>query len=569
MSELLLHPAMAYVVGIILLYALPGRLRAVALLGAPIAAMFLLERLDGASEAAGAVTLSFLGETLQPIRADALGMAFARIFAIAGGLALLYGLRERNRLTHAAGMLTVAAGLTVVLAGDLLTLFIAWEVKAVATTVIIFTGGMSASVRAAQRYFIVHTLGGGVLLLGVVSWAATHGLAFEAMELDGASVWILLGFGLCAAIPPLHAWLTDAYPEASPFGTVLLSAFTTKAAVYAMVRGFPGVDILMWIGAIMAIYGAALAVIENDIRRLFAYHIVSQVGFMICGVGMGLVGDTYGELALDGSTAHAISHILYKGLLFMSAGAVIYATGRRKMTELGGLWRHMPLTLVLCLVGAFSISGVPPWNGFVSKAMVVSAAEYTGQGAIEWMLVAASVGTFLCTSLKLPWFVFFGEARGAPPERKLPWNMTAAMVIAALLCTIMGIAPSLLYTHLPYASDYEPYTVAHVVQQLQLLIGVALGFFLLLPKLGVKRVVTQEANALYRVLGRGVIALSHRVVIPAMNAAAELVRQTTGRLPELSVRVRTLTRTPVGVWVMVSVAALALLVFTLQFGGVG
>lgn len=567
MSELLLHPAVAMLAGAALLGLLPRRLAPVALLGAPIAALLLIERLAAGDGPTATVTLSFLGHALEPLRADTLGLLFARIFAIAGGVALLYGLRDRSRLAQAAAMVTVACALTVVLAGDLLTLFIAWEVKAVATTIVVFSGGLPGSVRAAQRYLVVHTLGGGVLLIGIVAWASTHGLAFDAMQLDGASGWILAGFALCAAIPPLHAWLTDAYPEASPFGAVVLSAFTTKAAVYALVRGFPGLEILIWVGAAMALYGAAMAVLENDIRRLLAYHIVSQVGFMVCGVGMGVIGSANGELALNGTTAHAVSHILYKGLLFMAAGAVIYATGLRKLTELGGLWRHMPVTLTLCMIGAFSISGVPGWNGFISKSMVVSAAEYSGLGAVELMLYAASVGTFLHTGLKLPWFIFFGPDRGLVPSRKLPWNMTAAMVIAAVLCTVIGVAPDTLYGLLPFEVDYHPYSVYHVVHALQQLLGTALGFFLLLGLLGGAPVVTREANAVYERVGRGFVLLSRRVIIPLMDGAANTVRAATNRVPELGARVRDVTRSPAGLWVMVSVAALALLVFALRFGG--
>lgn len=566
MSELFLHPALPYLAGVALVLGLPTRLRPIALLGAPIVALVLIQRLAGL-ETAASVTLPFLGETLEPLRADTLGLLFARIFALAGGIALLYGMQERSRLAHAAAMLTVAAGLTVVLAGDLLTLFIAWEVKAVATTALVFCGGMPASVRAAQRYFLVHTLGGGVLFIGVVLWAGNHGLSFDAMPLDGASAWILAGFALCAAIPPLHAWLTDAYPEASPFGAVVLSAFTTKAAVYALVRGFPGLEILIAVGAVMALYGAAMAVLENDIRRLLAYHIVSQVGFMVCGVGMGVVGESNGELALNGTTAHAVSHILYKGLLFMSAGAVIHATGLRKLSELGGLWRHMPLTLFFCMIGAFSISGVPLWNGFISKSMVISAAEYGHYAAIEWMLVAASVGTFLHTGLKLPWFIFFGEDRGLVPARRLPWNMIAAMSVAAFLCTAMGVAPGLLYDLLPYPVDYHPFTTYHVVHSLQLLVGTALGFFLLLSKLGGAPLVTREVNALYAWTGKAVVVLSRRTLIPAMDAVSDAVQGTAARLPVFSTRLREMRRAPVGLWVAVAVATLALLVFGLGFGG--
>lgn len=565
MSPLLLHPALAYLAGALAVLLLPARLRAVALLGAPVAALLMLEQLPGAG--AATVALPWLGEALRPIRADALAMLFARIFALAGGIALLYGLREKSRLALAAGMVTVASALVVVLAGDLLTLLVGWEVKAVATTAVVFCGGMPGSVRAAQRYFVVHTAGGGILMAGIALWAARHGLAFDAMPVDALSGWILLGFAVNAAIPPLHAWLTEGYPEASPFGTVLLSAFTTKAAVYALVRGFPGFEPLAWVGAAMALYGALFAVLENDMRRLLAYHIVSQVGFMVAGVGMGLrhgapEATTVGALALDGTTAHAVCHILYKGLLLMSAGAVLHATGLRKLSELGGLWRHMPVTLALMMIGAFSISGVPLWNGFVSKSMVISAAEYGHRPGIELLLTAASVGTFLHTGLKLPWFVFFGERRDLRPARAVPWNMTAAMVIAAVLCTALGVAPgTLLYPLLPFGSEYHPFTVPHVMTSVQLLLGTALGFFLLLPKLGGEPVVLRDAGVLYRGVGRLALDLSRRAISPVLAGTANVFQAAASVLPHLGARIAGMARAPVGFWVMIAVATLAVLVY--------
>ncbi len=558
---LLVHPAVAYALGALLVLALPARARTAALLAAPAAALLMVERLAAAGDAT-AIALPYLDLALEPIRADALGLLFARIFAIAGAIAMLYGLRERDSLTHAAAMVTVGAGIGVVLAGDLITLLVAWELKAIATTVVVITGRQAGSVRAAHRYFLVHAFGGGVLLVGVALWATEHGITFDAMPLDGASAWILAGFALGAAIPPLHAWLTEAYPEASPFGMVVLSAFTTKASVYALIRGFPGVELLVWVGAAMALYGAMFAVLENDIRRLLAYHIVSQVGFMVCGVGMGATTDV-GRLALDGSSAHAASHILYKGLLLMAAGAVVYATGKRKLTELGGLWRHMPVTLVLCMVGAFSISGVPLFNGFVSKSMVVTAAELDHRAVIELMLVTASIGTFLHTGLKLPWFVFFGEDRGVRPSRPVPWNMTAAMVVAAVLCTAIGVAPERLYALLPFGADYEPYTFPHVIHALQLLLGTAIGFFLLLPLLAGKRVALRDAGDLYRVVGRTVVRFSRDLLVPALDRAADMTRRAARGTPHLGTRIQSVSRRPVGFWVAIVAGALAALILAL------
>jgi multicomponent Na+:H+ antiporter subunit D len=339
-----------------------------------------------------------------------------------------------------------------------------------------------------------HLLGAVMLLIGILGRMADGDTAFTAMTPDHWSSWLILaGMLTNAAVPPLHAWLSDAYPRASVFGTVFLAAFTTKAAVYALARGFAGVELLVWAGTIMALFGVIYAVLENDIRRLLAYHIISQVGYMVAGVGLGTA------LALNGTSAHAFSHIFYKGLLMMSAGAVIYATGRGKLTELGHLAGPLRWTLILMMIGAFSISGVPFFNGFVSKSMVVSAAAYADRGAIELLLLVASMGTFLHTGLKLPWFTFFGTDQGARVLRPVPASMYAAMGLAAAVCVVTGMFPgATLYAILPFDAVYEPFTAHHFVEALQLLIGTALGFWLLRAKLGGEPTTTRDVDVLYR-----------------------------------------------------------------------
>jgi multicomponent Na+:H+ antiporter subunit D len=346
-----------------------------------------------------------------------------------------------------------------------------------------------------------------------------------------AFILILVAFLLNAAVPPLGAWLPDAYPEATVTGAVFLTAFTTKSAVYSLIRGFPGTELLMWLGAGMAIYGVVYAVLENDARRLLAYHIISQVGYMVCGVGLGT------ELALNGATAHAFAHILYKAVLFMGAGAVLQVTGLRKLSDMGGLYRTMPITLGLYMVGAFAISAVPLFSGFVSKSMVVSAAGESHQAAIFLMLTLASAGTFLHTGLKLPYYMFFGRDRGLGAQEP-PKNMLVAMGIAAAACILIGVFPSLLYVHLPFPADYVPYTARHVLSTLGLLGFTGLGFFLLLKQLDPEPTISLDTDWFYRrgltaalpvlesALGRveGVVAHVSDVVIQRALGTAERLR---------------------------------------------
>jgi multicomponent Na+:H+ antiporter subunit D len=296
---------------------------------------------------------------------------------------------------------------------------------------------------------------------------------------------------LNAAVPPLHAWLADAYPKATVTGAVFLSAFTTKSAVYVLVRVFPGWEILLALGVIMALYGVVFAVLANDIREILAYHIISQVGYMVAGVGIGT------ELALNGTTAHAFSHILYKALLFMGAGVVLETTGRSKLTELGGLGKQMPVALWLYMVGAFSISGFPLFNGFISKSVIVSAA---GEAHIEWavlLLTLASVGTFLSIGLKLPYFTWYGEDCGVRPTQP-PAMMYVGMAIVASLCFLFGVMPSLLYRYLPYAMSYEPYTIPHLVEMTQIPIFTFVAFWMYRSKLAGKPTITLDTDWVYR-----------------------------------------------------------------------
>ncbi|MBI4564716.1 MAG: Na(+)/H(+) antiporter subunit D [Planctomycetes bacterium] len=438
--------------------------------------------------------IEVLGFELVFLRVDALARLFALAFAGFACVAAVYAWREERTAVRAAGLGLAGSGVGAALAGDFLALFLFWEGLTLGSLFLIWSGGTRTALAAGLRYLYFHVAGAACLLAGVLLHAHESGsTAIEAIGLRGAAGWLILaGMAVNAAIPPLHAWLPDAYPRSTPAGTVFLSAYTTKAAVYALARCFPGEEFLVGAGIAMALYGVIFAVLENDIRRLLGYHIISQVGYMVCGVGLGTA------LALNGTAAHAFSHIFYKGLLLMAAGAVIHATGRAKLTELGGLGRWMPVTLACYAVGAFSISGVPLFSGFVSKSMIVGAAGAEGRWTGELLLEIASMGTFLHTGLKLPWFTFFGGAPAPARRRDAPASMIAAMVLAAAVCVTTGVSPEVLYAMLPHAAFYEPFTAEHIMAAIQLLLGTALGFWLLRAKLGGEPTVTRDVDRLYR-----------------------------------------------------------------------
>lgn len=486
--------------------------RIVALLSAILAAglVFMLPEESGTS-------FEVAGYVLRPLDVDALSRVFAAAFSLYAVVSSIFAWRDTCTVTRAAALWLVGGGIGLVLAGDLICLFIFWELLAFSSLFLVWAGRDPSSSAAGFRYIFLHLSGGLCLLTGVIVHLQGGGPnTLASLPLAGPAAWLMLvGVLLNAAVPPLHAWLPDAYPRASLFGSIFLAAFTTKSAVYVLARLFPGADVLVWLGAVMALYGVVFAVLENDIRRLLGYHIISQVGYMVCGVGIGTA------LAVNGSAAHAFSHIFYKGLLMMSAGAVIWATGRGKLTELGGLAGPLRWVLVMCMIGAFSISGVPLFNGFISKAMVVSAAAEAHYGAIELMLVIASMGTFLHTGLKLPWFTFFGNAdQPTPVGRPVPRSMMLAMGLTAVICIVTGIYPAVLYAALPHPVDYHPYTIDHVIGALQLLIGTALGFWLLRGVLGGQPTITLDLDRFYRRPVRLAVA-SGSALLDEVYSAAE------------------------------------------------
>lgn len=468
------HPALWLFAGGLAVLLLRRRLPAPPV-GIAFAAVALLTHLR---PPAGVHRATVAGFDLLWLRADSLGLLFALVFSLVALLGLLYGAHRMGSRETAAALLYAGSAIATVLAGDWITFFVFWEAMALTSLLLIWEGGTGAARAAGMRYLLVHAAGGALLFLGIVLHLSAGGsAAVTALTGGGPPFWLLLtAVALNAAVPPLHAWLTDSYPEASTSGSVFLSAFTTKTAVYALLRIFPGTEALVPLGVAMTLYGVVFALLENDLRRLLGYHIVSQVGYMVAAVGIGT------PLALNGAGAHAFSHILYKALLFMGAGAAIEATGRRKLSDLGAVAGRMPFAAAMYLVAALSISGAPAFNGFISKSMIVSAAGESHHLTAELLLTLAAVGTFLSVGLKLPVFAFF-RARKGVRVKQLPPNLLAAMGIAGGLCFLYGIYPDLLYRRLPEAAEYHPFTLDHTVSAVQLLLAAGIAFWLLFPLL--------------------------------------------------------------------------------------
>jgi multicomponent Na+:H+ antiporter subunit D len=491
-TEFAVPPAAALLLGALGLAFARGRVRDALMLLAPLAALALVWTVpDGES-----LATSYLDRRLVLLRADALSRWFGTVFALMSFAGGLFALNQRNRLEPCAAQLYAGAALGVVFAGDILSVFVFWEIMALGSTLVIWSAGERASA-AGLRYLMMHLFGGAILMAGLAGHVLETGsTAFTAMQPDSPARWLILaGFLINAAAPPLSAWLPDAYPQSSYSGMVVLSAFTTKTAVYVLMRGFPGAEILIWVGLFMVFYGIVYAILENDMRRILAYSIVNQVGFMVAGIGIGT------ELALNGAASHAFAHIIYKALLLMSAGSVLYMTGKSKCTDLGGLFQSMPLTTLCGIIGALSISAFPLTSGFVTKSMISEAAGERQLALVWFLLTVGSAGVFLHAGIKFPWFVFFQRDAGLRPPDP-PWNMRAAMLFFSALCLLFGIAPGILYRHLPFSSDFVPYTADHVISQLQLLLFSGLAFFLMLGWLKRTLTITLDVDWFYRKLGR-------------------------------------------------------------------
>jgi multicomponent Na+:H+ antiporter subunit D len=516
--DLGLHPASVLFFGALLLPLLRGRLKGALQVALPVIGFVnLLGWHDG-----DAATMIFLNQSLEVVRVDRLSLLFGYLFHLAALIGAIYALHVRDDVQLVTALMYAGSAVGVAFAGDLITLFVFWELLAITSVFQIWARRSKRSGNCGIRYLILH-ISSGLLLLGgaAVQYQATGSLAFEAMELEGLAAWmIFLAFGIKCAFPALHTWLVDAYPEATPTGTVFLSAFTTKAAVYALARGFPGTDLLIVIGTIMAMFPIFFAVIENDLRRVLGYSMINQIGFMVVGIGIGT------PLAINGAVAHAFNDVIFKGLLFMSMGAVLLRTGKINGSELGGLYKSMPITSGCCIVGAASISAFPLFSGFVSKSMVMTAAGGEGHLWVWLCLLFASAGVFHHAGIKIPFFAFFGHDSGIR-TKEAPKNMLVAMVIAAALCIFNGSFPGTLYSLLPYPVDYVPYTLTHVMAQTQLLFFSALAFACLMltglypPEL---RSVNLDFDWVYRSASRffyiaadkglnGVNAFAHRCVV--------------------------------------------------------
>lgn len=527
MDKLLLHPSIPFFAGAFLAIWLPNHLRKVVQLAIPFISWFCLQTFLNTTSS---FHLQLFGYEFILIRTDALSLLFAYAFLVYTFFANLYSFHENEKYIHASANIYIGSSLGAVLAGDLVTLFVFWEIMALASTVLIWNKERSKSLGALFRYLLVHLAGGLLFFAGILIKILHHQtLNLGPFTLDSAGWLIFLGFAVNAAIVPIHAWLADAYPEATPAATVYLSAFTTKVAVYAFARCFAGSECLIWLGAVSAVYGVIFALMENDIRRLLSYHIVCQIGYMLCGIGLGT------ELGINAGTAHAVGNILFKGLLMMAAGSILWITGKSKLSDLGGLAKSQKLLLVFYMVGAFAIAGFPFLNGYVSKALLIKAVLKSHQEWLEFVLLWVAVGTFLSIALKLAYFAFWGERSEIKILRPVPVTMYAGMTGISLICLGMGLFPDLIYRFLPYPIHAQVYDPVHILHSLQLLAGTFLGFLFLVKGLHTKDVISLDLDWFYR---KGAVFFVNQICSPIRGIQESVQKNLTEGIQRLAVWMR-------------------------------
>ncbi len=504
-----IHPALIMIVGACLLPLIRGPFRKPYLFLIPL--LTFIDVIYLSQNAGTYGVLHFMDWTLTFGRVDRLSMIFGFIMALMAIIGTIYGMHVEDEWQHIAAWFYVAGSLGAIYAADYITLFLFWEMMAFASTFLIWARKDEASLAAGYRYILVHTFGGVILLLGfVLRYQATGDLSFTHLNVQSPELYtwlIMIGLMLNAAVPPLHSWLPDAYSKATAVGAVFMCAFTTKTAVYTLIRSCAGFEVLIYLGIVMAIYGIIYAVMENDVRKLLGWEIISQVGYMVAGIGIGT------SLAINGAAAHAFAHILYKGLLFMAAGAILTTTGKEKLTQLGGLYKKMPATMIFMIIGGLAVSGAPFMSGFISKSMIITAAFESHYFWAGFALVLVSAGTFLAAGLRLPYLIFFGENNCSTEtweKAKDPsWNMQLAMAIGGFLCIFIGCYLPFLYNMLPNQDVvFQPYNALHLSETLQVMAFTGFGFFMLRKYVMPRNTTSLDLDWFYRMAGRGFLWLA-------------------------------------------------------------
>ena len=407
-------------------------------------------------------------------------------FLFVGSIGLLYGLQIAKPVEQAISIIALASAVGVAFADNYITFLLLWEMLTLSTASLVLIKGTEHALKMAYRMLFMSLISGFLLTVGIVlhyNVAGSFALAYPAAGLS----FFIVGIGVKAAFLPLYMWVPWGYPAASFPSSVLLAALCTKVGVYAVARILPPSEFLATMGACMAIFAVTMALLQSDLRKLLSFHIISQVGFMIAGVGLGIY------LSVDGGMLHLVNHMIYKALLFMCAGALIYTVGTENLHDLHGhdheteteaeerrlqVWKVLPIAFIGALAGALAISGVPPFNGYVSKYLLKNAVQ--GTNPVSWLLLVASVGT----AISFTKFVYFGFIKATTKRiiNPLTFTMKTAIIILAASCLITGAWPQILSSLLPYGSSLNVYSSSGIWMALQLA-GLGIIIFFLISRL--------------------------------------------------------------------------------------
>lgn len=404
----------------------------------------------------GPLTLAFAGSTLA---VDAVSVLFLIVINAVGLACLLY---STDYIEHYGGrakfyalFLLLILGLNgVVLVRDLFSLYVYLEVASICAYVLVAYNLEFDGIESALKYLLLSVVGTGLILIALaLVYMNTGTLAFEPLKaalLEGsgnrlyllAAAMFLTGFGLKAAIMPFHAWLPDAHPSApAPVSAILSGVVIKVAGVYGLVRLFldlypptPTIlNVFLLLGVVSMAFGAILAYFQTDIKRMLAYSSISQVGYIMIGLGIGH------PLAIMGALFHLMNHAFFKSLLFLNSGAIQFRLHTRNMDEMGGLENRMRVTSTTSVFGTLSIAGIPPFNGFWSKLFIILGAVSAHKYGVATLLAVFSLFT-LGYFLLLQRRVFFGKLNERWKEiREVPFAMSTAMVLLAAVCLFTGI----------------------------------------------------------------------------------------------------------------------------------
>ncbi|MBW2708247.1 MAG: Na+/H+ antiporter subunit D [Deltaproteobacteria bacterium] len=500
-----LHPATPFVLlGLILPFLRGGGWRPLLFIP-PVVAIFLALQL----QVGRYWEVDYVGQVLVLGRVDALSLPFIILFAFMTLICTTFSFHVRDKAQHVAALFFMAGAFGSVLAGDYWTLYIFWQGMTVSSSFLIWLNRSPDASKTGFLYMMLLLLSSVLLLAGILLRERVLGnFLFSSADADlmWHFDWLILGaFAINAAVIPLHAWMTQGIPKATIPGAVFLSIFGIKTAVYAMARCFAGLDLLIILGVCTALYGAVYAIFSNNIRRILAYLLISQVGLMIMGIGMN------SKAALNGAIALAYAHTFYMALLLMAMGSVIYATHEELLGRMGNLFRKLPFVAALTLMGILALCAVPFFSGFTGVSLIFEEAlklQTPIPGEFLVPVLALAMILIILGGVRLPFFLFRSESTETKESlQPLPGNMLVAMGMAGAFCLLQGIFPEVLNRHLPYPLEERSLTLFKLAVGFLFPAATLLLFIFLRPLLRPGTNELPDFEWLYRLIGRSIMAL--------------------------------------------------------------